>query len=109
MLINSVCKFVYNSFFYFCFSRSPFQLTEEESIGQRTRSKLRLNQTAIEDLQLVAPDIPPDMDHFSYLMDDPNWGELYLTTEHHCEDDVEADPNYNIQDDYETVTGLLRQ
>lgn len=92
---------------FFFFSRPRYQLTETESIGRRTRSKLCLNQTAIEDLQLVAPDITPDLDHFSHLANDPHWGELFRLTEQNIEDDIEADPNYNVLDDHEIEKGIL--
>lgn len=85
-------------------------LTEEESIGHRTRSKLSLIETPVEQLEqaFVPPDITTDM--FDW---DREPGDVYidflkelytqpLTKEVTIEDDPEADPEYNILEDEDT-------
>ncbi|KAF7394714.1 hypothetical protein HZH66_007888 [Vespula vulgaris] len=85
----------------------PHVPTEEESIGHRTRSKLCLSETPLEQIEqaFVPPDITTDM----YDSDcDEDWGNFLkeftqpLEQEHTAEDDPEADPEYNILEDEET-------
>ncbi|XP_046823154.1 GON-4-like protein isoform X1 [Vespa crabro] len=85
----------------------PCVPTEEESIGHRTRSKLCLSETPLEQIEqaFVPPDITTDM----YDSDcDEDWGNFLkeftqpLEQEHTAEDDPEADPEYNILEDEET-------
>ncbi|KAF7992381.1 hypothetical protein HCN44_001706 [Aphidius gifuensis] len=79
--------------------------TEKESIGHRTRSKLCLSETPIEQLEreFNPPDISSDMDHFSFLASDPNWGAL-VDEPILDDDDDENDPNYNFLEDNEIET-----
>lgn len=82
--------------------------TEEESIGQRTRSKLSLSETPLEHLeqQLVPPDITTDMYDWDCEKDE-DWDNflkgLFQTVpqEPNVDDDPEADPEYNILEDHE--------
>ncbi|KAF7991088.1 hypothetical protein HCN44_002650 [Aphidius gifuensis] len=85
---------------------APYVLTEEESIGQRTRSKLCLSETPIEQLEreFIPPDILPDMYHNGHLANDPNWGELFNSNGLFLDDDDINDPSYNILEDNETET-----
>ncbi|KAK2574977.1 hypothetical protein KPH14_008740 [Odynerus spinipes] len=87
----------------------PHVLTEEESIGQRTRSKLCLSETSLEQIEqaFVPPDITTDM-YDSDVEVDEDWGNFLkeftqpLQQEPTAEDDPEADPEYNILEDEET-------
>ncbi|KAK0096289.1 hypothetical protein PV326_005875 [Microctonus aethiopoides] len=86
----------------------PHVPTEEESIGQRTRSKLSLSETPLEHLeqQLVPPDITTDMYDWDCEKDE-DWDNflkgLFQTVpqEPNVDDDPEADPEYNILEDHE--------
>lgn len=93
----------------------PHVATEEESIGQRTRSKLSLSETSLEEIEQAF--IPPDIPTTDDIIDDWDWenNEDYydflktlkqytqpLTQEPAVEDDPEADPEYNILEDEET-------
>ncbi|XP_076630672.1 gon-4 like protein muscle wasted isoform X2 [Colletes latitarsis] len=87
----------------------PHVLTEEESIGQRTRSKLCLSETPLEQIEqaFVPPDITTDMYDWDCEVDE-DWDNFLkeftqpLTQEPIMEDDPEADPEYNILEDEET-------
>ncbi|XP_026670808.1 GON-4-like protein isoform X2 [Ceratina calcarata] len=87
----------------------PHVPTEEESIGQRTRSKLCLSETPLEQIEqaFVPPDITTDMYDWDCEVDE-DWDNFLkeftqpLTQEPIIEDDPEADPEYNILDDEET-------
>ncbi|XP_043256320.1 GON-4-like protein [Colletes gigas] len=87
----------------------PLVLTEEESIGQRTRSKLCLSETPLEQIEqaFVPPDITTDMYDWDCEVDE-DWDNFLkeftrpLTQEPIMEDDPEADPEYNILEDEET-------
>lgn len=98
--------YLFNKFFIFI-RTPPYVLTEEESIGQRTRSKLCLSETPIEQLEreFIPPDILPDMYHNGHLANDPNWGELFNSNGLILDDDDINDPSYNILEDNETETG----
>ncbi|CAK9806587.1 GON-4-like protein [Anthophora quadrimaculata] len=87
----------------------PHILTEEESIGQRTRSKLCLSETPLEQIEqaFIPPDITTDMYDWDCEVDE-DWDNFLkeftqpLTQEPVVEDDPEADPEYNILEDEET-------
>ncbi|XP_024937554.1 GON-4-like protein [Cephus cinctus] len=87
----------------------PHVPTEEESIGQRTRSKLCLSETPLEQIEqaFVPPDITTDMYDWDCEIDE-DWDNFLkeftqpLTQEPIVEDDPEADPEYNILDDEES-------
>ncbi|XP_071567188.1 uncharacterized protein Mute [Temnothorax nylanderi] len=85
----------------------PHVATEEESIGQRTRSKLSLSETSLEEIEqaFIPPDITTDMtDDWDCELDE-DWDNFLkeftqpLTQEPAIEDDPEADPEYNILED----------
>ncbi|XP_071861191.1 gon-4 like protein muscle wasted [Bombus fervidus] len=87
----------------------PYVPTEEESIGQRTRSKVCLSETPLEQIEQAF--IPPDITIDMYDLDcekDEDWDNFLkeftqpLTQEPMVEDDSEADPEYNILEDEET-------
>lgn len=88
--------------------RVPHVPTEEESIGHRTRSKLCLNETPLEQIEqaFIPPDITSDM--YDWEPEDEYLGflkELYyqpVAKEVNIDDDPEADPEYNILEDEET-------
>ncbi|XP_053983805.1 GON-4-like protein [Hylaeus volcanicus] len=87
----------------------PDVLTEEENIGQRTRSKLCLSETPLEQIEqaFLPPDITTDMYDWDCEIDE-DWDNFLkeftqpLTQEPIMEDDPEADPEYNILEDEET-------
>ncbi|XP_029038118.1 uncharacterized protein LOC114873691 [Osmia bicornis bicornis] len=87
----------------------PHVPTEEESIGQRTRSKLCLSETPLEQIEqaFIPPDITTDMYDWDCEVDE-DWDNFLkeftqpLTQEPTTEDDPEADPEYNILEDEET-------
>ncbi|XP_012144630.2 gon-4 like protein muscle wasted isoform X1 [Megachile rotundata] len=87
----------------------PHVPTEEESIGQRTRSKLCLSETPLEQIEqaFIPPDITTDMYDWDCELDE-DWDNFLkeftqpLTQEPVTEDDPEADPEYNILEDEET-------
>ncbi|KAG7203190.1 hypothetical protein KM043_010297 [Ampulex compressa] len=87
----------------------PHVPTEEENIGQRTRSKLCLSETSLEQIEqaFVPPDITTDMYDWDCDIDE-DWDNFLkeftqpLTQEPIVEDDPEADPEYNILEDEET-------
>lgn len=82
---------------------------EVESIGQRTRSKLSLSETPLEQIEqaFVPPDITTDMYDWDCDIDE-DWGNFLneftkpLGHDTTVEDDPEADPEYNILEDKET-------
>lgn len=92
----------------FFFSVPPV-LAEEESIGQRTRSKLSLSETSLEEIEqaFIPPDITADMTDWDCDLDE-DWDNFLkeftqpLTQEPIIEDDPEADPEYNILEEEET-------
>ncbi|KAG8327383.1 B cell differentiation [Homalodisca vitripennis] len=79
----------------------------QENVGQRTRSKLDLNQLPLESLEqaFVPPDITQDM--YEQECDNPDWHEFLkeftqpLAVNETLEDDVDNDPEYNILEDIE--------
>ncbi|XP_023712156.1 GON-4-like protein isoform X2 [Cryptotermes secundus] len=79
----------------------------QESIGQRTRSKLSLSDTPLETIEkaFVPPDITTDM--YDSECDDENWKDFLtnftepLTDVNDTIDDYEADPEYNFLEDEE--------
>ncbi|XP_012217162.1 uncharacterized protein mute isoform X2 [Linepithema humile] len=83
--------------------------TVEESIGQRTRSKLSLSETSLEEIEqaFIPPDITADMTDWDCDLDE-DWDNFLkeftkpLRQEPIIEDDPEADPEYNILEDEET-------
>ncbi|XP_076177842.1 gon-4 like protein muscle wasted isoform X2 [Ptiloglossa arizonensis] len=87
----------------------PHVLTEEENIGQRTRSKLCLSETPLEQIEqaFIPPDITTDMYDWDCEVDE-DWDNFLkeftqpLNQEPVMEDDPEADPEYNILEDEET-------
>ncbi|XP_017765424.1 PREDICTED: GON-4-like protein [Eufriesea mexicana] len=87
----------------------PYVPTEEENIGQRTRSKLCLSETPLEQIEqaFIPPDITTDMYDWDCEVDE-DWDNFLkeftqpLTQEPIVEDDPEADPEYNILEDEET-------
>ncbi|XP_015112073.1 GON-4-like protein isoform X2 [Diachasma alloeum] len=85
----------------------PHVPTEEESIGQRTRSKLSLSETPLEHIEqaFIPPDITTDMYDWDYDMDE-EWNkfltEFTQPLQPNGEDDPEADPEYNILEDRES-------
>ncbi|XP_076244859.1 gon-4 like protein muscle wasted [Calliopsis andreniformis] len=87
----------------------PHVPTEEESIGQRTRSKLCLSETPLEQIEqaFIPPDITTDMYDWDCEVDE-DWDNFLkeftqpLPQELVVEDDPEADPEYNILEDEET-------
>ncbi|XP_076751273.1 gon-4 like protein muscle wasted [Xylocopa sonorina] len=87
----------------------PHVPTEEESIGQRTRSKFSLSETPLEQIEqaFIPPDITTDMYDWDCEVDE-DWDNFLkeftrpLTQEPTAEDDPEADPEYNILEDEET-------
>ncbi|XP_063990930.1 GON-4-like protein isoform X2 [Diachasmimorpha longicaudata] len=89
----------------------PHVPTEEENIGQRTRSKLSLSETPLEHIEqaFIPPDITTDMYDWDCDMDE-EWNKFLteftqpLPHEPNGEDDPEADPEYNILDDRESET-----
>ena len=105
------CNDIHNIKYY---SRIPHVPTEEESIGHRTRSKFCLSETPLEQIEqaFIPPDITTDMYDWDWKPDDDYINflkELYtqpLPKEVNCEDDPEADPEYNILDDEETNLGM---
>lgn len=84
----------------------PHVVTEKESIGQRTRSKLSLSETSLEEIEqaFIPPDITADMTDLDVELDE-DWDNFLkeftqpLTQEPTIEDDPEADPEYNILDE----------
>jgi len=83
----------------------------QESIGQRTRSKLSLSDTPLETIEkaFVPPDITTDM--YDSECDDEDWKDFLknftepLTTDvNDTFDDDEADPEYNVLADEEKET-----
>lgn len=88
----------------------PHVVTKEESIGQRTRSKLSLSETSLEEIEqaFIPPDITADMTEDWDFELDEDWDNFLkeftqpLTQEPAVEDDPEADPEYNILEDEET-------
>ncbi|XP_032663668.1 uncharacterized protein LOC116840701 isoform X2 [Odontomachus brunneus] len=84
----------------------PHVSTQEESIGQRTRSKLSLSETSLEQIEqaFIPPDITADMDDWGFEPDE-DWDNFKkeftqpLAQELAIEDDPEADPEYNILED----------
>ncbi|KZC04254.1 GON-4-like protein [Dufourea novaeangliae] len=86
----------------------PHVPTEEESIGQRTRSKLCLSETPLEQIEqaFLPPDITTDMYDWDCELDE-DWDNFLkeftqpLTQDPVMEDDPEADPEYNILEDEE--------
>ncbi|EFN82283.1 uncharacterized protein LOC105185259 [Harpegnathos saltator] len=84
----------------------PQVSTQEESIGQRTRSKLSLSETSLEQIEqaFIPPDITADMDDWGFEPDE-DWDNFKkeftqpLAQELATEDDPEADPEYNILED----------
>ncbi|XP_066592416.1 uncharacterized protein mute isoform X2 [Prorops nasuta] len=89
----------------------PHLMSDEESIGQRTRSKLSLSETPLEHIEqaFVPPDITTDMYDWDFDADE-DWNNFLkeftqpLVQDHILEDDPDADPEYNILDDEETDT-----
>nr|XP_031842040.1 GON-4-like protein [Nomia melanderi] len=87
----------------------PHVPTEEESIGQRTRSKLCLSETPLEHIEqaFIPPDITTDMYDWDCEVDE-DWDNFLkeftqpLAQVPIMEDDPEADPEYNILEDEET-------
>ncbi|XP_034944199.1 GON-4-like protein [Chelonus insularis] len=87
----------------------PHVPTEEESIGHRTRSKLSLNETSIEQIEqsFIPPDITTDMYDWDGDIDE-EWDKFLkeftkpLPHEPNVDDDPEADPEYNILEDRES-------
>ncbi|XP_011860640.1 PREDICTED: uncharacterized protein LOC105557870 isoform X2 [Vollenhovia emeryi] len=85
----------------------PHVATDEESIGQRTRSKLSLSETSLEEIEqaFVPPDITADMTEDWDCELDEDWDNFLkeftqpLTQELAVDDDPEADPEYNILED----------
>ncbi|EZA48975.1 GON-4-like protein [Ooceraea biroi] len=88
----------------------PHVSTEEESIGQRTRSKFSLSETSLEEIEqaFIPPDITADMTEDWDFELDEDWDNFLkeftrpLRQEPAIEDDPEADPEYNILEDEET-------
>ncbi|XP_046423902.1 GON-4-like protein [Neodiprion fabricii] len=84
----------------------PPATSESENIGQRTRSKLCLSETPLEQIEqaFVPPDITTDMYDWDWDVDE-DWNNFLkeftqpLTQEIIGEDDPEADPEYNILED----------
>ncbi|XP_020294217.1 uncharacterized protein LOC109859914, partial [Pseudomyrmex gracilis] len=85
----------------------PLGPTEEESISQRTRSKLPLSETSLQEIEqaFIPPDITADMiDDLDCELDE-DWDNFLkeftqpLTQDPTIEDDPEADPEYNILED----------
>lgn len=96
-------------FIVFFHRRIPHGTKEVESIGQRTRSKLSLSETPLEQIEQAF--IPPDITIDMYDWDcgtDPDWDNFLkeftqpLGHDAANEDDTEADPEYNILEDKET-------
>ncbi|XP_014484271.1 PREDICTED: uncharacterized protein LOC106749390 isoform X2 [Dinoponera quadriceps] len=87
---------------------TPHVSIQEESIGQRTRSKLSLSETSLEQIEqaFIPPDITADMDDWGFEPDE-DWDNFKkeftqpLAQELATEDDPEADPEYNILEDEE--------
>ncbi|OXU20302.1 hypothetical protein TSAR_000632 [Trichomalopsis sarcophagae] len=85
----------------------PHVPTEEESIGHRTRSKLCLSETPLEQIEqaFIPPDITTDMYDWDWEPEDEYINflkELYtqpIPKEINIDDDPEADPEYNILED----------
>ncbi|GIX68732.1 hypothetical protein CDAR_199522 [Caerostris darwini] len=77
--------------------------SEVDKIALRTRSKLCLNDTPLEDIEasFIAPDITIDM--YDTNCDDEEWQdflrELYSQVSLEHTDDVEEDPEYKIRED----------
>ncbi|KAL0129828.1 hypothetical protein PUN28_001820 [Cardiocondyla obscurior] len=88
----------------------PHIATEEESIGQRTRSKLSLSETSLQEIEqaFIPPDLTADMTEDWDCELDEDWDNFLkeftqpLTQDLAIEDDPEADPEYNILEDEET-------
>ncbi|XP_039278811.1 GON-4-like protein [Nilaparvata lugens] len=91
--------------------KSPVQL--RESIGQRTRSKLCLSETPLEEIEqaFIPPDITCDM--YDFNCDNDDWTNFLkeftqpldtLPDMNETVDDVEADPEYNVLADEDTLT-----
>ena len=82
--------------------------TEDESIGQRTRSKLSLSETPLEIIEqsFIPPDITTDMYEWECEPDE-DWKNFLqdftqpLNQEVNVEDDPEADPEYNVLEEDE--------
>lgn len=106
-----------NHFFHidFLFSRTPppLMVDEEESIGQRTRSKLSLSETPLEYIEqaFIPPDITTDMYDWDVDCIDPEYKQFLteymkpLNQDPIVDDDPEADPEYNFMEDIETDMG----
>ncbi|XP_039304892.1 uncharacterized protein LOC105207486 isoform X4 [Solenopsis invicta] len=85
----------------------PHVAMEEESIGQRTRSKLSLSETSLEEIEqaFIPPDLTADMTEDLECEYDEDWDNFLkefmqpLTQDPAMEDDPEADPEYNILED----------
>lgn len=81
----------------------------DSAIGQRTRSKLPLNDTPLEDLemQLIPPDITTDMYDWGIIDNEDYLGFVneFLrpcgTSNNEGGDDEEADPEYNVMEEEE--------
>lgn len=83
----------------------------DSAIGQRTRSKLPLNDTALEDLemQLIPPDITTDMFYWGISDNEDYLGFLKDferpvaagTNNNEGGDDEKADPDFNVMEDEE--------
>jgi hypothetical protein len=85
----------------------PYVSTEEESIGQRTHSKLSLSETSLEEIEqaFIPPNITADMIDNWDCEPDEDWDNYLkeftqpLMQDLAMEDDPEADPEYNISED----------
>ncbi|RZF42217.1 hypothetical protein LSTR_LSTR004366 [Laodelphax striatellus] len=84
-----------------------------ENIGQRTRSKLCLSETPLEEIEqaFIPPDITCDM--YDFNCDNDDWTNFLkeftqpldaLPDMNETMDDVEADPEYNVLADEDTLT-----
>ncbi|XP_071445491.1 uncharacterized protein mute [Hetaerina americana] len=84
--------------------------SEQENIGQRTRSKLSLNNTPLEVIEsaFVPPDITTDM--YDSDCDDEEWTAflkdfaLNNGDSENVDDDDVADPEYNVLADFDNQT-----
>lgn len=86
-----------------------FEQSAEENIALRTRSKLPLNDTPLEDLEqaFIPPDITPDL--YDTTCDNADWQEFLkefmqpMRSEVQNHDDEEEDPEYNVLAEEEII------
>ncbi|KAJ1530882.1 hypothetical protein ONE63_005724 [Megalurothrips usitatus] len=90
-------------------SEPALDFNMEENIALRTRSKLPLNDTPLEEIEqaFIPPDITPDL--YDTTCDNADWQEFLkefmqpMRSEIQNHDDEEEDPEYNVLADEEII------